>query len=85
MSPFSTIILAPYIIAFVFFVTRFYFREKAASIANPTFILAVTCTATVIVYLTLRILVMLPPYSTLGFGIFGVVLMALAIYRMFTV
>src|SRR4051812_10269356 len=37
----NSIILLPFIFAFLVFAFRFYFRESAASMANPSFVLAV--------------------------------------------
>ena len=83
MSSFSTIILLPYLLAFLIFVVRFYGRESAGSMRNPSFMLAVGTMAGAGVYLLLRITETLPPYGTIGFGIAGLLLLAIAIARIF--
>jgi hypothetical protein len=84
MSSFSTIILVPFILAFLVFVVRFYVRESAGSMRNLSFVLAVVSMLTAGAYLLLRVTEALPPYGTLGFGIIGLALLAAAIARMFT-
>ena len=37
MTNASTILLIPFILAFLVFVLRFYSRERAASVTNPSF------------------------------------------------
>ena len=81
LSP--TIILVPFIVAFLTFVMRFYFRESASSITNPSFILAITTILAAGLYLTLRITELLPPYSTLGFGLLGLAFLGTGITRIF--
>ncbi len=85
MSDFSTIILVPFILAFLTFVLRFYGRESAASMRNLSFILAL---ATIVIaggYLYLRVMGALPPYGTTGFGIVGLLLFATSVARMFMI
>lgn len=83
MTNTSTIILAPFIVAFLVFVFRFYSRERASSIANPSFLLAIGTVLVAGLYLFLGVVDSLPPYGTIGFGIAGLLLLVLAIGRMF--
>jgi uncharacterized membrane protein len=85
MSNFSTIILVPFILAFLIFVLRFYGRESASSMRNPSFILAFFTVASAGAYLYLRISNALPSYGTAGFGLAGLVLLGIAIARMFMI
>jgi hypothetical protein len=78
-------ILLPFLAAFLVFVGRFYFREGAASKANPSFLLALATMAIAVIYLVLGILHHLPDYGSLGFGIAGVGLLAYAIVRIFQI
>jgi hypothetical protein len=82
MSDLSTIILVPFIFAFLVFVMRFYSRENAASMTKPSFLLAVGTMLSAGSYLLLRVLEILPSYGTVSFGILGLALLALAITRM---
>jgi hypothetical protein len=85
MSSFSTIILVPFILAFLIFVFRFYGREGAGSMRNPSFMLAVLTMATAGFYLYLRISGALPSYGTAGFAVIGLGLLGTAIGRMFMI
>jgi quinol-cytochrome oxidoreductase complex cytochrome b subunit len=85
MPDFSTIILIPFIFAFLIFVLRFYGRESASSMRNPSFIMAFLTMASAGAYLYLRITGALPPYSTAGFGLLGLALLGTAIARMFMI
>jgi hypothetical protein len=85
MSSFSTIILAPFIIAFFVFVGRFYGRENARSMGSLSFLLAVCTVASAFSYLLLRITDAMPSYGTIGYGIGGLVLLATAISRIFMI
>jgi hypothetical protein len=85
MSNTSTLILIPFILAFLIFVFRFYTRERAASMANPSFLLAVATVLSAGLYLILGVINQLPPYGTIGFGITGLILLALAILRVFMI
>jgi hypothetical protein len=85
MSDFSTIILLPFLLAFLIFVVRFYGRESAASMMNPSFLMAFGTVAVAACYLALRITGNLPPFGTIGFGLAGLVLLATAIARMFMI
>jgi quinol-cytochrome oxidoreductase complex cytochrome b subunit len=80
-----TILLLPFIVAFVIFVFRFYARENAASMANPSFLLALGTVLTAALYLVLGVLSSLPPYSSIGFGLIGLVLLGVSIARMFVI
>jgi hypothetical protein len=80
-----SIIVAPFILAFLGFVLRFYTREGAASMANPSFLLAVATVLTAGFYLFLGVIDMLPAYGTIGFGIVGVALLGLSVLRMFLI
>ncbi len=84
MTNASTIILVPFLLAFLLFIARFYGRENASSKLNPSFLLAL---ATVVIaggYLTLGISRMLPDSGTIGFGLVGAALLAFSLFRMFT-
>ena len=83
MSNLSTIILAPFILAFLIFILRFYFRESAASMANPSFLLGAGTVAIAGGYLIMRITDTVPAYGTLGFGLVGLAMLGTAITRMF--
>jgi hypothetical protein len=85
MSSFSTIILVPFILAFVVFVIRFYGREAASSMSNPSFLLAIGTALTSGTYLILRVTETLPAYGTIGFGVAGLALLATAIGRLFMI
>ncbi len=85
MSDFSTIILVPFILAFLIFVLRFYGRESASSMRNPSFVLAFVTMASAGAYLYLRVTAGLPAYGTVGFGLAGLVLLGIAIARMFMI
>ena len=83
MSSFSTIILAPFIIAFIVFVGRFYGREGASSMRSLSFLLAICTVVSAFSYLVLRVSDALPSYGTIGYGIGGLMLLATAIGRLF--
>jgi len=83
MSHFSTIILVPFVLAFLVFVLRFYSRESASSMRNLSFVLALITMTGAFGFLILRITDSLPSYGTVGFGIVGLALLATAITRMF--
>jgi hypothetical protein len=85
MSEFSNIILVPFIFAFLIYVLRFYGRESASSMRNPSFMLAFLTMVTAGVYLYLRITNALPFYGTAGFGLAGLALLGTAIARMFMI
>jgi hypothetical protein len=85
MSSFSTIVLAPFIIAFAVFVGRFYGREGARSMRSLSFLLAVCTVASAFSYLLLRVTDSLPSYGTIGYGVGGLVLLATAIGRLFMI
>jgi hypothetical protein len=80
-----TVILAPFILAFLAFVLRFYGREGASSMTSPSFLLAAATVLVAGFYLFLGVTALLPAYGTLGFGIVGVALLALAVTRMFMI
>lgn len=85
MTNISTILLVPFILAFLVFVLRFYSREGAASMTQPSFMLAGLSVLIAGFYLVLGVMHSLPPYSTVGFAAVGVVLLATAILRMFMI
>jgi hypothetical protein len=85
MSSTSTLILIPFIAAFLVFVFRFYSRERASSMANPSFLLAVGSVILAGLYLSLGVVDLLPTYGTLGFGVVGLILLVIAISRMFMI
>jgi hypothetical protein len=83
MSNASSLLLAPFILAFLVFVFRFYNRESASSVTNLSFLLALATVATAVTYLLLGVTEHLPPYSTLGFALIGLILLAISILRIF--
>ena len=83
MSEVSTIVLLPFIVAFLTFALRFYARESAASMKNLSFLLGLGTVLVAFLYLGLRVTDMLPPFGTIGFGVIGVALLVTAIARMF--
>jgi ABC-type uncharacterized transport system permease subunit len=85
MLDFSTLILLPFILAFLIFALRFYGRESASSMRNLSFIMAFLTMASAGAYLYLRVTGGLPPYSTAGFGLLGLALLGTAIARMFMI
>jgi hypothetical protein len=85
MTNTSTFILVPFILAFLVFVFRFYSREGASSIANPSFLMAILTVLIAGSYLILGVTGMLPPYSTIGYLLVGFALLATAITRMFMI
>jgi hypothetical protein len=85
MTSTSTVILLPFIVAFLVFVIRFYNRERAASMANLSFLLAVATVLSAGLYLGLGVVDLLPAYGTIGFGVVGLLFLAVAISRMFMI
>jgi hypothetical protein len=85
MSNFSTIVLLPFIIAFLIFVLRFYARESAASMRNPSFLLGALTVLIAGGYLILRVTHGMPFYGSVGFGLAGLALLATSIFRMFLI
>jgi quinol-cytochrome oxidoreductase complex cytochrome b subunit len=80
-----TIVLLPFVFAFLVFALRFYFKEGAASMTNPSFLLALGTVLTASLYLVLGVLRILPPYSPIGFALIGTALLGLSIMRMFMI
>jgi quinol-cytochrome oxidoreductase complex cytochrome b subunit len=80
-----TILLLPFIVAFAMFVFRFYARENAASMTNLSFLLALGTVLVAALYLVLGVISSLPPYSTAGFAVTGLVLLGVSIARMFMI
>jgi quinol-cytochrome oxidoreductase complex cytochrome b subunit len=85
MTNTSTILLVPFILAFLVFVLRFYNREGASSMTRPSFLLAILTMLIAGAYLILGVTSSLPPYSTIGFAIIGLILLGTAILRMFMI
>jgi quinol-cytochrome oxidoreductase complex cytochrome b subunit len=85
MTNSSTVLLVPFILAFLIFVLRFYNREGAASMTRPSFLLAILTVLIAGCYLVLGITDALPPYSTIGFAAIGLILLVTAIMRMFMI
>jgi hypothetical protein len=71
--------------AFLVFVLRFYSREGASSIVSTSFLLAILTVLIAFGYLILGVTSMLPPYSTIGFSLVGLILLGTAILRMFRI
>ena len=80
-----TFILVPFIVAFLCFILRFYGRENAASMSNPSFLLAAATVILALAYLGLGVSDLLPPYASVGFGIVGLILAILGGVRMFMI
>jgi hypothetical protein len=85
MTNTTSFLLAPFILAFLVFVFRFYSRENAASITNPSFLLAILTVLIAGSYLILGVTELLPPYSTIGYAVVGLILLGTAILRMFMI
>lgn len=85
MTNTSTFILVPFILAFLVFVFRFYSREGASSITNPSFLMAILTVLIAGSYLILGVTGMLPHYSTIGYLVVGLILLATAVTRMFMI
>lgn len=85
MTNTSTMLLIPFIMAFLVFIFRFYSRENVGSVFNPSFLLAIVTILIASAYLILGVIGLLPAYSTIGFACVGMVLLATAILRMFMI
>jgi quinol-cytochrome oxidoreductase complex cytochrome b subunit len=85
MTNTTTFLLVPFILAFLLFVLRFYNREGATSMTQPSFLLAALTVVTAFSYLILGVASMLPPYSTIIFSLAGLILLGVAITRMFMI
>ncbi len=85
MTNTTSFLLTPFILAFLVFVFRFYSRESAASIKNPSFLLAILTGLIAGSYLVLGVTGSLPPYGTIGYALVGLILLATAIMRMFMI
>jgi quinol-cytochrome oxidoreductase complex cytochrome b subunit len=85
MTNTSTIILVPFILAFLVFVFRFYSREGASSMVRPSFMLAILTVLTAGAYLVLGIAGALPSYGTIAFAAIGLILFGTAVLRMFMI
>ncbi|HVY17960.1 MAG TPA: hypothetical protein VHB27_22265 [Rhodopila sp.] len=80
-----TFILAPFVFAFLCFILRFYARENAASMANPSFLLAAATVIIAVAFLSLGVLSLLPPYSSIVVGVIGLGLAIVGGVRMFLI
>ena len=80
-----TYYLAPYVLAFVTSILRFYGHEHAASKSSPTFILAILTVVVALAFLFLGIGGFLPAYGSLIFLAIGIVLLGLSIQRWFVI
>ncbi len=85
MTNTTSFLLAPFILAFFLFVFRFYSREGAASVKNPSFILAILTVALAGSYLVLGVTDSLPPHAAIGYAALGIVLFAVASIRIFMI
>jgi hypothetical protein len=85
MSNTTTLIIAPFMVAFLMFVARFYLKEGARSKLRPSFLLAVATVAISGFYLVLVLTDGLPEHGAMGFGLVGLALVALSIYRIFLI
>ncbi|MGE0419518.1 MAG: hypothetical protein AB7O80_22155 [Acetobacteraceae bacterium] len=81
----STIFLIPFIIAFIGFLIKFYFHERAGSKRSPTFLLAIATAVLPLTFLALKIFGVVIPYYALGMGIVGCALVVASIVRFFQV
>ena len=85
MTNTSTMLLIPFIMAFLVFIFRFYSRERAASVANLSFLLAILTMLIASSYLILGVIGLLPAYGTIGFACVGLILLATAVLRIFII
>jgi hypothetical protein len=85
MTNTSTVILAPFIMAFLVFIYRFYNRERASSVFNLSFMLAILTMVLAGTYLALGVTGHLPSYGTIGFACIGLIMFATAIVRIFMI
>ena len=85
MTNTTSFFLVPYILAFLLYVLRFYNREGARSMGQPSFLLAMLTVAAAFAYLILGVTDTLPPYGPFVFLGIGVVLAGIAILRMFMI
>lgn len=83
MTNTSTIVLVPFLFAFLVFTGRFYIKESASSKLNPSFLLAFATVALAGAYLALGVTHRMPEYGMIGFGVAGLALLGVAIYRIF--
>ncbi|HET6309092.1 MAG TPA: hypothetical protein VFG12_18010 [Rhodopila sp.] len=83
MTHTHTFILAPFVLAFLVSVFRFYNRENAASVASPSFLLAILSVLVAGSYLVLGVIDLLPSYSTIAYLLVGLAFLATAIARLF--
>ena len=81
----TSFLLVPFILAFLVFVFRFYSRESASSIKNPSFVLAILTVLIAFSYLILGVTTLLPPYGTICYFVIGLILLATAVTRMFMI
>ncbi len=80
-----TYVLAPFIVAFLGFILRFYGRENAGSKSNPSFLLALATVVIAMTFLVLGVTASLPQYGSLAFGVVGVGLALLSVARWFMI
>ncbi|HYZ21099.1 MAG TPA: hypothetical protein VE690_02975 [Rhodopila sp.] len=83
MSSTDTLILAPFVAAFLLLVFRFYGREGASSVTSATFLCAFATVVLAGTYLAMGVFGWLPAYGTLAFGLAGLAMLILAVVRMF--
>ena len=81
----NSIVIAPFILAFLVFALRFYALERAVSKTNPSFLLALATVLIAGCYLFLGVIDTMPPYGAISFGLVGLALFALAVARMFMI
>lgn len=85
MTNTTSFLLAPFILAFLVFVFRFYSREGAASVKNLSFLLAILTMLLAGSYLVLGVTDSLPPHAAIGYAAAGTALFAVAVIRMFMI
>jgi hypothetical protein len=83
MTSATSVLLIPFIVAFLVFIYRFYNREGAASIFNFSFLMAILTSLLAGTYLVLGIIGLLPSFGTILFACIGLGLLATAIGRLF--
>lgn len=85
MTNTTSLLLLPFLVAFLLFIFRFYNREGAASIANFSFVMAIFSVLMAGAYLVLGVIGLLPAYGTIGFTCIGLILLGTAILRLFMI
>ena len=85
MTNATSMLLIPFIMAFLMFIYRFYNREGASSIANFSFLMAIFSVLMAGAYLVLGVAGLLPAYGIIGFACLGLILLGTATLRLFLI